>query len=379
MRYEKIILGGLAFISFYIFFWLWFFDTPKPHSILANIPKKQSSFNFIENNNSVLSAQTAEAVLPSFYKIPVDLRKQFFNLSCEFAVAASIIFHFTNNPVFAANNELLAEKTLINKVTISKNPNVGLRMGDGVNLENLYANLNRRFGGSEYYGIHAPPFFDLFENYKLISKPIYINDSTITSIQKAISKNHLIMAWIKIGYAKPIDDSLSYGKVKIVKGEHSVVVDGYDESGVIVMDTAIGLKRHVEYQSLLDAASPFPIPFLEVYKSMDDKINDLIIGFDTPTEIDRSIPKIYIENGAGNAGAANQMRDILKDFGYNVVGISNADNFDYLDISIQTKKDFIDFLYILKKDIKVASFTVATASANLANDDTKDVVIIVGR
>jgi len=125
-------------------------------------------------------------------------------------------------------------------------------------------------------------------------------------------------------------------------------------------------------------ALPFPIPFLEVYKS-DSKNNPLIIGFDTPTEINRSVPKIYVENGAGNAGAGNQMRDILKDFGYNVVGIGNADNFEYQDITIKTRKDFSDFQYILKKDIKVASFVVVSSSADLADDDIGDIIVTVGK
>ncbi|MBI4096510.1 MAG: C39 family peptidase [Candidatus Levybacteria bacterium] len=380
MRNWKIIVAGSVLFSLYTIFWFWFFDTPKPPKNIVKFPQKQFAFDPAGNSNLVLGAKSdPKLVFPPSYEIFLTPRKQAFNLSCEFAVASSIIFHFTNNPNLAVNNELTAEKTLINKVAISKNPNVGLRMGNTSNSESLYANLDKGFGGSEYYGIHAPPFFDLFENYRLISKPIYINNSTVSSIQRAISSGHLVMAWIKIGYEKSIDDALSYGKVKVVKGEHSVVINGYDESGVIVMDPALGLERHVGYQSLMDASGNFPIPFLEVYKSEDSKAYDLIIGFDTPTEINRSIPKIFVENGAGDVGVANQMRDILKDFGYNVVGISNADNFDYLDINIQTKKDFSDFLYILKKDIKVASFIVASASANLAEDDAKDIVIIVGK
>lgn len=381
MRYCKEIFVGFILFSLYTIFWIWYFDNPKTNKSIVNIPKQFFPFKSTEDSNSILAATDSnpQSSLPQHYKISLDSRRQFFNLSCEFASAASIIFHFTNNPVFSVVNEGTSEKTLVNKVAISRNPNVGLRMGIPVNLENIYVNLNREFGGSDYYGIHAPPFFDIFQNYKLTSKPIYINGSTISSIQKAISNDHLIMAWIKIGYQQPIDDLLSYGKVKIVKGEHTVVINGYDEKGVIVMDPAIGFERHIQYSSLFDASSFFPIPFLEVYKNSDNKIEDLIIGFDTPTEINRNIPKIYIENGAGSVGVANQMRDILKDFGYNVTGISNAGNFDYQDINIHTKKDFSDFAYILKRDIRIASFIVTSASADLADEDAKDIVVIVGK
>jgi hypothetical protein len=118
---------------------------------------------------------------------------------------------------------------------------------------------------------------------------------------------------------------------------------------------------------------------LEVYKSTDGGIADLIIGFDTPTEINRSIPRIYVENGAGDVGVANQMRDILKDFGYGVVGIGNADNFDYQDINIRTKKEFVDFSYVLKKDLRIASFVVASSSADLADMEINDIIIVVGK
>jgi uncharacterized protein YvpB len=381
MRREKVIIGGLFFLSFYIVFWLWFFDSPKPHKNIAIIPKKLSAFKPSEDNNLVLGEEITPApILPSNYQIPIDSRRQYFNLSCEFAAASGIIFHITNSPDFAVNNESTAEKELINKVWISNNPNVGIRMGT-TDVINLYANLNKKFGGSDYYGIHAPPFIDLFANYGLIAKPIYINDLTIASIQKAIFNSHLVMAWIKIGYASSIDDDLSYGKIRIVRGEHAVIINGYDKGGVSVMDPGIGLERHIEYASLLNAANLFSMPFLEVSKNMGNKVSwdNLTIGFDTLTGIDRSIPKITVRNGAREDGAANQMRDILKDFGYSVDTIENADNFDYQDVSVAVKKNFSDYLYILDRDIKLANYVIASSSADLSDSSLPDAIVIVGK
>lgn len=382
MKHEKIIIYALAFISFYIGFWLWFFNTPDSGKIITDVTNKISPF--ARRENPVLGEKIEPSpVLPSTSKIQLEFRKQAFNLSCEFAAASSIIFHFTNNPDFAAKNEIAAEKKLINKMWISGNPNVGIRMGttNVTNLDNLYANLNQWFGGPDYYGIHAPPFIDLFANYKLTTKPIYINDLTISSIKQAISNNHLVMAWIKIGFAKPVDEDLSYGKIKIIRGEHAVVINGYDRNGVIVMDPAIGQERHIGYQSLMNASISFPVPFLEVYRNTDGKksFDNLTVGFDTLTGIDRNILKIAVENGAGQAGAANQMRDILKDFGYNIISVGNADNFDYQDIGIRTKKGLSDFLHILERDIRLAGYVIASSSADLQNDGEKDIVVVVGR
>ncbi len=382
MKYDKLIIGGLLFLSFYTTFWLWFLAIP-PHKNIVNIPKQQSAFASTQNNNLVLGASASQPSLPSRYSMPIESRRQYFNLSCEFAAASGIIFYFTNNPDFAVGNQAQAEKELIKQVWISRNPNVGIRMGmvSATSLDSLYVNLNKGFGGADYYGIHAPPFIDLFANYKLTAKPIYINDSTINSIQKAIFNGHLVMAWIKIGYASPIDDELSYGKIKIIRGEHSIIINGYDDKGVMVMDPGIGLERHIEYASLINAASLFPMPFLDVYKDVDNErsLDNLTVGFDSLTGIDRSIPKIQVRNGTDQTGAANQMRDILKDFGYNVNSVSKADNFDYQDIAINAKKNFSDFLYILNRDIKLADYVIASSSGNLAGDSDSDIVIIVGK
>ncbi len=387
MRSRKAIVVGFVLFLIYTIFWFWFFETPQTKNIKSNI-KQQVYSAFSGKDTAALNTPTYRP-LPQAYEIPIDSRRQSFNLSCEFAGASGIIYHFTNNQDFSPASEEEAEKKLIDKAWISRNPNVGIRMGleNITDLDTLYKNLNEWFGGSDYYGIHAPPFIDLFAKYKLTAKPIYINDSsqnensTISSIKKAIANNHLVMAWIKIGYTKSVDDYLSYGAIRIIRGEHTIIINGYDQNGVIVMDPGTGLKRNIEYRSLIDASSFFPMPFLEVYKNVDNEVSfdNLTIGFDTMTGIDRSIPKIYVENGAGNTGVANQMRDILKDFGYSVIGTGNADNFNYQDITIKTKKGFSDFLYILKRDIKIASFAVASASADLATDDTKDIVVIVGK
>jgi hypothetical protein len=383
MKHEKIIAFGLLFASFYIAFWLWFFSPSASPKKIAIVPKSQSVFKFTDSNLVLGAKVNPEPSLPASYKISIDSRRQYFNLSCEFAAAAGIIFHFTNNSDFEVNNQAEAEKELLQKVWISKNPNVGIRMGIGgeAGWGDLYANLNSRFGGADYYGIHAPPFIDLFAGYGLTAKPIYINDLTISSIRQAIFNGHLIMAWIKIGYASPIDDDLSYGKVKIIRGEHAVIINGFDGSGVEIMDPGIGLQRHVDYGSLINASSFFPIPFLEVYRNTDNQksLVNLTVGFDTLTGIDRSIPRIRVENGAGQTGAAYQMRDILRDFGYKVISVGNANSFDYQDVSVRVKKDFSDFSYILDRDIRLAEYIVASSSADLSWDSEVDIVVIVGR
>ncbi len=388
----KLVILSFTFFVFYTFFWIWILKPGKiipPEQLKPTVSLIASaqSAPAVTSEDSVYSEinnkKALEEVLPQNSQIPVFLRKQFFNLSCEFAAASSIIYHFTNDPNFAVSNEENAEKILIGKTPISKNPNIGIRMGqESVSLDDIFKNLNQKFGGKDYYGIHAPPFIDIFEDFGLSAKPIYINNSTVTAIKKAIYSGNLVMAWIKIGYGEKVDEELSYGKVQIIKGEHAVVINGYDENGFVVMDVGSGRERHIDYKSLLAASSSFIVPFLQIYKadtnSKSFSISDLTLGFDKITQINRNVPQIYIKNGSGIIGSANQMRDILKDFGYSIYGIGSVSSFDGENVFIRSKKNFSDFLPLLKRDLSTASYKVASVSANLVDEETRDIVITIG-
>ncbi len=393
MRNLKLVVLSFTFVVFYTFSWIWILrpekiNNPKQFKpALLYVASAQSApvatVGMEEPSAETKTIEVVEEILPQNFQIPVVPRKQFFNLSCEFAAASSVIYHFTNNPNFSVSNEENAEKILISKTPISKNPNIGIRMGqESISLDDIFNNLNQKFGGKDYYGIHAPPFIDIFEEFRLSAKPIYINNSTISAIKKAIYSGNLVMAWIKIGYGEKVDEELSYGKVQIIKGEHAVVINGYDEKGFVVMDVGSGRERHINYKSLLSASSSFIVPFLQIYKADENSksfsIEDLTLGFDKITEINRSVPQIFIQNGSGVTGSANQMREIIKDFGYSTNGIGSISNFDGEYVSIQSKKNFSDFLPLLKRDLSIASYKVASVSSSLANEESRDIVITIG-
>lgn len=395
MRNLKLVILSFTFVVLYTFFWIWIFSPKKINSpqyrkpALILVASAQSAPPVVTDSTDEPVLETkiveeVEEILPQSFQIPIPNRRQFFNLSCEFAASAGIIYHFTNDHNFSVINEENAERELIGKAPISKNPNIGIRMGqESVSMDDIFKNLNQRFGEKDYYGIHAPPFIDIFEEFGLSAKPIYMSNSVVTAIKKAIYKGHLVMAWIKIGYGETVDEELSYGSVQIIKGEHSVVVNGYDENGFNVMDVGSGRTRHIGFKSLLNASSSFAVPFLEVYKadvnSKSLSINDLTLGFDKITQMNRSIPKIYIRNASDVTGSADQMRDILKDFGYSISGISNLPNFDGEDIFIRSKKSFSDFLPLLKRDLDIASYRVSNISGDLSDKDTEDIIIVIGR
>ncbi len=307
-----------------------------------------------------------------------------FNLSCEFAGASAIIYHFTNNPIFTVANEVEAEKTLIAQIGTSNNPNIGIRMGQTQpeDMITLYNNLNKNFGGADYYGVHAPPFIDVFTSYNLAVKPIVRSAASIEKIKNALYARHLLMAWIQLGYGKIIDQQFGYGAASIVKGEHSIVITGYNEQGVFVMDPALAATRHIMFSDLLAAMQAFPVPILEVYPSTGTDVLhssfDPTFRIDALTGLDRSVLKIIVQNAHAGIGAGSTLAGILTDFGYSVVGVHNATGIRD-NVSISIKPSVSDYTPLLKRDLSLASYNIASVAADLSKDSPYDVVITIGQ
>lgn len=343
--------------------------------IIAEANRIQKPQNNVEQT-AVLGK--ADASIPESYSLSVLPRKQVFNLSCEFAAAAAVIYHYTNDELFSVKNQLEAEKTLIAKIPASMNPNIGVRMGESAigNSDRVYSNLNQKFGGTDYYGVHAPPFIDLFWEYKLLAKPIQKTD--VDAIKKAIFSGHLVMAWIQVGHGKAVDASLSYGTTPVVKGEHAVVVYGYNKEGVYFMDPGIGKNRFMSFQTLLEATSAFPLPFLEVYPSVAKPDYDPTERVDILTGLDRSVIKILIQNSNKEVGAGNSMAEILKDFGYKVQSVEQVNKDDQEGVSILLKKELSDYEKLLQQDISLAGYKISSFSATQALDNFVDAVVLVG-
>ncbi len=99
---------------------------------------------------------------------------------------------------------------------------------------------------------------------------------------------------------------------------------------------------------------------------------------DKKTGLDRSTLSVSVQNGSGEIGVASKMSDFLKNLGYHVVSVGNADNFNYENVAISVKSDKNDFLGLLKTDLS-GTYTVGTTSANLSASSSADTVVIVGK
>ncbi|RJQ24840.1 hypothetical protein C4577_06880 [Candidatus Parcubacteria bacterium] len=392
-------------VSFYLLwtsFWLNIFNNnsspiPKKTLIEAPIPKSFSAPNTqtITNNHSKknltlkatpsIEKKESQEIIPLSFKINLPSRKQVYNLSCEFAASAAIIYYFSNFPDFSPQNELSAEKTLISQVPQSENPNIGIRMGALSPSKNmLYTNLNQVFGGTEYYGVHAGPLIDLFSNYNLNAVPIYANQELSAKIKKAISSKHLIIAWIHSSrYNSIAEVILSYANaIPLVPGEHSVVINGYDQNGAYYLDPADGKEKYVDFETLTNLSKNFPIPFLEVYPSLEENsISSFRPSYpiDKQTGLDRRLFSIKIENASQKTGEATKFGVVLKMFDYNIKSIENSTDLNTNGLIIKTKPEKRDFIYLLKKDLEFASLPLPSIiEYNLDKNEPFDAILIVG-
>ncbi len=86
---------------------------------------------------------------------------------------------------------------------------------------------------------------------------------------------------------------------------------------------------------------------------------------------------IQVLNGSGTVGVAGEVRDHLTGKGYKNVDTSNADNFDYQNVTINIKSSRSDFLSDLQDALK-DKYTLGD-SGTLSADSVYDAVIIVGK
>lgn len=133
-----------------------------------------------------------------------------------------------------------------------------------------------------------------------------------------------------------------------------------------------------EYQFPTDTPTPSISPSDSSAKATISPTTKEVNPVDQSTGLDRSTLSIEVQNGSGVTGAASKGSDILKNFGYKISSIGNADNENYENVTIQVKSTKTNFLALLKKDLGF-SYTVGTTSADLSSSSTADALVIIGK
>lgn len=95
-------------------------------------------------------------------------------------------------------------------------------------------------------------------------------------------------------------------------------------------------------------------------------------------KFDKSDLSVIIQNGSGEIGAASKVSEVIKEFGYHVIAVENADKFSYDDITLLVQEKYQKYLSLLKKDLETV-YTISSFSATLDASASADAIVIVGR
>lgn len=156
--------------------------------------------------------------------------KQRYSLSCEYAAAAAVTLYW--------GGEVVTQDHFISEVPESPNPHLGFR-GD----------IHAPFGGTTNYGVYAEPLVPVLEDHGYDATPFY---GGVTRLKAEIDAGHPIVVWLTAG--KDIERTGFYEtykgeRFKLVPSEHTVVIYGYDEAGVYIMDVGDGGKYYTGWSS----------------------------------------------------------------------------------------------------------------------------------
>ncbi len=97
----------------------------------------------------------------------------------------------------------------------------------------------------------------------------------------------------------------------------------------------------------------------------------------TPVTLDRSKYQIRVLNGTSTSGAASTLGDQLKELGWKVPNVGNAESSDTPQTTVRVKKDLTDVAKVLVDDL--AKYYQATSSADLEKTSKFDAEVIIGK
>jgi uncharacterized protein YvpB len=148
--------------------------------------------------------------------LPIPLITQEENLTCEAACIRMVLAHF---------DQIVAEDTIQQRFSKNANPHLGFR-----------GNFKGPIWGFDDYGAYAKPVADVLQSFAIRATPV-------TNLEVAKLKNHILsglpaLIWVNLANPKPqIKTEMIKGvKVKLITGQHVVVVTGFQNGFWVVND-----------------------------------------------------------------------------------------------------------------------------------------------
>jgi uncharacterized protein YvpB len=118
----------------------------------------------------------------------------------------------------------------------SENPHWGYR-----------GNIEGVWGGTDDYGVYAEPLVAAAEAYGFWGDVFYANGNA-SALTARIDQGTPVLVWLSLlgetGWVEEAADGTPY---RLIPGQHTLVVYGYDEAGVYASDPALGAKRFYDW------------------------------------------------------------------------------------------------------------------------------------
>lgn len=157
--------------------------------------------------------------------LPVRAFAQEQNLSCEVATARMLLAYYGHN---------IDEATLQSALPLNENPYLGFR-----------GNVDGRIG-FDNYGVYAVPIVDILNSNGVHSTAYFSVDENFVKQKLAEGKPVIIWGTARLkNRGKTIYPEVDNQKVKIVLGEHTYLIHGYDNGRFLVNDSIGGRQYNV--------------------------------------------------------------------------------------------------------------------------------------
>ncbi|MDQ6695451.1 MAG: C39 family peptidase [Chloroflexota bacterium] len=173
-----------------------------------------------------------EAVIAGFPSV-----SQWYSLDCEYAAAAAVTLYWGN---------VVSQRDFVREVPSSPDPHLGFR-GD----------IDGPVGGMDDYGVYAEALIPVLEAHGYNAVAFY---GGVSRLKANVAAGNPVVVWITTGKnieRSVLHESYNGDKFKLVPGEHSVVVYGYDPDGVRLMDVGNGSFYYTDWTSFLRRWSYF--------------------------------------------------------------------------------------------------------------------------
>ena len=143
--------------------------------------------------------------------------------------------------------ETVSAEDLLADLAHSENPHLGFR-GDPQGM----------FGTTEDYGVYAGPLADALAARGFIAEAFYA-DGDASALTARIDSGTPVVVWVthSLETQERIVVESELGRYSLVPGQHAVVVYGYDDAGVKVMDVAAGASAEWGWDEFMASWSLF--------------------------------------------------------------------------------------------------------------------------